>query len=133
MIRSMTGKCMHLKHISLNRLISSLCTPHYLEINSLKPKLDPSFLPTICNCRQYCKADKPNDKPNDKTNDKNKKESKGDKAKVSLVPGDGVGKEITASVIKIFEAAEVPIEWEEVSMKLVEVGIIKFIAIFLSL
>lgn len=129
MIRSMTGKCMHLKHISLNRLISSLCTPHYLEINSLKPKLDPSFLPTLCNCRQYCKADK----PNDKTNDKNKKESKGDKAKVSLVPGDGVGKEITASVIKIFEAAEVPIEWEEVSMKLVEVGIIKFIAIFLSL
>lgn len=129
MIRSMTGKCMHLKHISLNRLISSLCTPQYLEINSLKPKLDPSFLPTLCNCRQYCKADK----PNDKTNDKNKKESKGDKAKVSLVPGDGVGKEITASVIKIFEAAEVPIEWEEVSMKLVEVGIIKFIAIFLSL
>lgn len=42
--------------------------------------------------------------------------------KVSLIPGDGVGKEITAAVINIFNAAKVPVEWEEVSMKLVEVS-----------
>lgn len=32
--------------------------------------------------------------------------------KVTLIKGDGIGKEISESVIKIFKAAEVPIEWE---------------------
>lgn len=33
--------------------------------------------------------------------------------KVTLIEGDGIGPEITRSVKKIFEAASVPIEWEE--------------------
>lgn len=36
--------------------------------------------------------------------------------KVTLIPGDGIGKEISASVQKIFEAAKVPIEWESVDV-----------------
>ena len=32
---------------------------------------------------------------------------------VSLFPGDGIGPQISESVKKIFEAAEVPIQWEE--------------------
>lgn len=36
--------------------------------------------------------------------------------KVTLIPGDGIGKEISASVIKIFEAAGAPIEWEAVDV-----------------
>uniref|UniRef100_A0A4X2KYS8 Isocitrate dehydrogenase [NAD] subunit, mitochondrial n=1 Tax=Vombatus ursinus TaxID=29139 RepID=A0A4X2KYS8_VOMUR len=32
---------------------------------------------------------------------------------VTLIPGDGIGPEISASVVKIFEAAKAPIEWEE--------------------
>ncbi|GIY79022.1 probable isocitrate dehydrogenase subunit alpha, mitochondrial [Caerostris darwini] len=31
---------------------------------------------------------------------------------VTLIPGDGIGPEISASVQKIFKAADVPIEWE---------------------
>lgn len=31
---------------------------------------------------------------------------------VTLIPGDGIGPEIAASIVKIFEAAEVPITWE---------------------
>lgn len=36
--------------------------------------------------------------------------------KVTLIPGDGIGKEISASVQKIFEAAKVPIEWDSVDV-----------------
>ncbi|KAI6004102.1 mitochondrial NAD-dependent isocitrate dehydrogenase subunit 2 precursor [Pisolithus albus] len=43
------------------------------------------------------------------------KESNG-KYKVTLIPGDGIGPEISESVKKIYVAAEVPIEWEEVSV-----------------
>ncbi|BFZ58992.1 NAD-dependent isocitrate dehydrogenase [Savitreella phatthalungensis] len=32
---------------------------------------------------------------------------------VSLIPGDGIGPEISKSVVDIFAAAKVPIEWEE--------------------
>lgn len=31
---------------------------------------------------------------------------------VTLIPGDGIGPEISEAVVKIFEAAKVPIEWE---------------------
>ena len=34
----------------------------------------------------------------------------------TLIPGDGIGKEISASVIKIFEAAKAPIEWDSVDV-----------------
>lgn len=37
--------------------------------------------------------------------------------RVTLMPGDGIGPEITSSVIKIFSAAGVPIEWEAVDVK----------------
>eukprot|EP00063_Salmo_salar_P057288 XP_014032123.1 PREDICTED: isocitrate dehydrogenase [NAD] subunit alpha, mitochondrial-like isoform X2 [Salmo salar] len=32
---------------------------------------------------------------------------------VTLIPGDGIGPEISVAVMKIFEAAKVPIQWEE--------------------
>ena len=32
---------------------------------------------------------------------------------VTLFQGDGIGPEIADAVVKIFEAAEVPIEWEQ--------------------
>jgi hypothetical protein len=32
--------------------------------------------------------------------------------KVTLFPGDGIGPEISASVVQIFDALKVPIEWE---------------------
>ncbi|CAH1756127.1 10258_t:CDS:2 [Entrophospora sp. SA101] len=35
---------------------------------------------------------------------------------VTLIPGDGIGPEISASVRKIYKAAGVPIEWEEVNV-----------------
>jgi len=35
--------------------------------------------------------------------------------KVTLITGDGIGPEITASVKQIFEAIGVPIQWEEVN------------------
>ncbi len=31
---------------------------------------------------------------------------------VTLIPGDGVGPEITRSVVRVFEAADVPIDWD---------------------
>ena len=31
---------------------------------------------------------------------------------VTLIPGDGIGPEISQSVVKIFEAAKVPIKFE---------------------
>lgn len=33
-----------------------------------------------------------------------------------MIPGDGIGKEISASVVKIFEAANAPIDWEPVDV-----------------
>lgn len=33
---------------------------------------------------------------------------------VTLIPGDGIGPEITASVVAIFEAANIPIRWETI-------------------
>jgi len=38
------------------------------------------------------------------------------KRKVTLIPGDGIGTEISASVQKIFDAAGAPIEWEAVDV-----------------
>ncbi|KIJ70511.1 hypothetical protein HYDPIDRAFT_122422 [Hydnomerulius pinastri MD-312] len=38
------------------------------------------------------------------------------KYSVTLIPGDGIGPEISESVKAIYSAAEVPIEWEEVSV-----------------
>jgi len=35
---------------------------------------------------------------------------------VTLIPGDGIGPEISAAVQKIFEAAKVPIQWESVDV-----------------
>ncbi|CAN0319709.1 unnamed protein product [Lampetra fluviatilis] len=32
---------------------------------------------------------------------------------VTLIPGDGIGPEISAAVVKIFDAARAPIQWEE--------------------
>ncbi|KAG8126727.1 putative Isocitrate dehydrogenase [NAD] subunit mitochondrial protein [Naja naja] len=32
---------------------------------------------------------------------------------VTLIPGDGIGPEITAAVVEIFEAAKVPVQFEE--------------------
>ncbi|XP_059062097.1 probable isocitrate dehydrogenase [NAD] subunit alpha, mitochondrial isoform X3 [Achroia grisella] len=36
--------------------------------------------------------------------------------RVTLIPGHGIGPEITVAVQKIFEAAKVPIEWDEVDV-----------------
>jgi isocitrate dehydrogenase (NAD+) len=36
---------------------------------------------------------------------------------VSLIPGDGIGPEISLAVRNVFEAANVPIEWEVVDVK----------------
>ena len=36
--------------------------------------------------------------------------------KCTLIPGDGIGPEISSAVQKIFEAAKVPIEWETVDV-----------------
>lgn len=35
---------------------------------------------------------------------------------VTMIPGDGIGPEISVSVRKIFEAEKVPIVWEEVQV-----------------
>jgi isocitrate dehydrogenase (NAD+) len=37
----------------------------------------------------------------------------GGKYSVTLIPGDGVGAELTTSVKTIFKAANVPVEWEQ--------------------
>lgn len=41
--------------------------------------------------------------------------------KCTLIPGDGIGPEISAAVQKIFAAANVPIEWESVDVTPVKV------------
>ncbi|KAL3896574.1 MAG: hypothetical protein SGCHY_003982 [Lobulomycetales sp.] len=35
---------------------------------------------------------------------------------VTLIPGDGIGPEISRSVVEIFRAADIPIDWEEVDV-----------------
>jgi len=35
---------------------------------------------------------------------------------VTLIPGDGIGEEISDAVVKVFAAAKVPIEWEKVNL-----------------
>lgn len=50
--------------------------------------------------------------------------------KVTLIPGDGIGPEISAAVQKIFAAAKVPIEWEPVDVSPVKVW---FFFLFLSI
>lgn len=42
--------------------------------------------------------------------------------KVTLIPGDGIGPEISAAVQKIFAVANVPIEWETVDVTPVRVS-----------
>lgn len=42
--------------------------------------------------------------------------------KCTLIPGDGIGPEISAAVQKIFVAAKVPIEWESVDVTPVRVS-----------
>ncbi|EDX02131.2 uncharacterized protein Dyak_GE17383 [Drosophila yakuba] len=44
--------------------------------------------------------------------------------KVTLIPGDGIGPEISAAVQKIFTAANVPIEWEAVDVTPVRVSVV---------
>lgn len=41
---------------------------------------------------------------------------------MTLIPGDGIGPEISAAVQQIFQAANVPIEWESVDVTPVRVG-----------
>lgn len=43
--------------------------------------------------------------------------------KVTLIPGDGIGPEISAAVQKIFTTANVPIEWESVDVTPVMVSV----------
>lgn len=44
--------------------------------------------------------------------------------KVTLIPGDGIGPEISAAVQQIFQAANVPIEWETVDVTPVRVSLL---------
>ncbi|AGO11563.1 AaceriADL223Wp [[Ashbya] aceris (nom. inval.)] len=39
---------------------------------------------------------------------------------VTLIPGDGIGKEVTDSVVQIFEAENVPVDWESVELSALE-------------
>lgn len=41
--------------------------------------------------------------------------------KITLIPGDGIGPEISVAVQQIFKAADVPIEWETVDVTPVRV------------
>lgn len=41
--------------------------------------------------------------------------------KVTLIPGDGIGPEISAAVQQIFQTANVPVEWETVDVTPVRV------------
>lgn len=35
---------------------------------------------------------------------------------MTLIPGDGIGEEISEAVVRIFDAAQVPISWETVKV-----------------
>lgn len=52
--------------------------------------------------------------------------------RVTLIPGHGIGPEITVAVQKIFEAAKVPIEWDEVDVTAVRVSPFHLIICLLS-
>jgi isocitrate dehydrogenase (NAD+) len=41
----------------------------------------------------------------------------GNRFLITLIPGDGVGKELCNSVKKIFQKALVPIDWDEIQVK----------------
>lgn len=41
----------------------------------------------------------------------------GGKVKVALIPGDGIGPEISTAIQEVFAAARLPIEWETVDVK----------------
>lgn len=58
------------------------------------------------------------------TNSLGKRFLSSDVRKCTLIPGDGIGPEISAAVQKIFEVASVPIEWEAVDVTPVKVSII---------
>uniref|UniRef100_A0AC34FLG3 Isocitrate dehydrogenase [NAD] subunit, mitochondrial n=1 Tax=Panagrolaimus sp. ES5 TaxID=591445 RepID=A0AC34FLG3_9BILA len=47
---------------------------------------------------------------------RNQLSSSSEVRRVTLIPGDGIGPEISAAVQKIFEAAEVPIAWDPVDV-----------------
>ncbi len=40
----------------------------------------------------------------------------GQRYTITLIPGDGTGKELTESIKKVFRAVNAPIDWEEVAM-----------------
>ena len=40
--------------------------------------------------------------------------------RVTLIPGDGIGPEISAAVQQIFQAAGVPIDWDPVGVKVID-------------
>lgn len=42
--------------------------------------------------------------------------SNGNRLTVALIPGDGIGPEIAVAVQKVFAAANVPVDWEEVNV-----------------
>uniref|UniRef100_UPI00358E3E99 isocitrate dehydrogenase [NAD] subunit alpha, mitochondrial n=1 Tax=Myxine glutinosa TaxID=7769 RepID=UPI00358E3E99 len=46
-------------------------------------------------------------------NSLHKRPSSSEAHTVTLIPGDGIGPEISAAVVRIFDAAKVPIHWEE--------------------
>ena len=46
----------------------------------------------------------------------------GGKYTVTLIPGDGIGAEVSESVREIFKADNVPIEWEQVDVSGIETG-----------
>ncbi|KAG9657934.1 hypothetical protein KCU98_g5733, partial [Aureobasidium melanogenum] len=46
----------------------------------------------------------------------------GGKYTVTLIPGDGIGAEVSESVKQIFKADNVPVEWEQVDVTGIETG-----------
>ena len=46
----------------------------------------------------------------------------GGKYTVTLIPGDGIGAEVSESVKEIFKADNVPVEWEQVNVTGIETG-----------
>ncbi|GMT28361.1 hypothetical protein PFISCL1PPCAC_19658 [Pristionchus fissidentatus] len=44
------------------------------------------------------------------------RQASSDVRRVTLIPGDGIGPEISSSVVKIFEAAKAPIDWDPVDV-----------------
>lgn len=53
---------------------------------------------------------------NNNNNNNNSSSSTDGIRKCTLIPGDGIGPEISEAVVKVFEAAKVPIEWETVDV-----------------